>query len=139
MNTDLTGRTALVTGSTSGIGRAIAATFARAGADVVVNGRSADRVTSTAEELAAETGGQVRGIAADISTAEGAGTSTSAAPAFRHSSAARTAQISPFLIKSLLADKLCPPPPGQNTESLHFLQVSLCPFSRICDIMAKMP
>ena len=80
MNTDLTGRTALVTGSTSGIGRAIAAAFASAGADVVVNGRSADRVAATAEQLGEETAGQVRGIAADVSTAEGAGELTAELP-----------------------------------------------------------
>lgn len=72
MNTDLTGRTALVTGSTSGIGRAIAAEFARAGADVVVHGRSTERVDAAAKELREDTGGTVRGIAADLSTAAGA-------------------------------------------------------------------
>lgn len=72
MNTDMSGRTALVTGSTSGIGQAIAASFARAGADVVVNGRSRERVDATVETLRADTGGTVRGIAADIGTAEGA-------------------------------------------------------------------
>ncbi|WP_243789558.1 SDR family NAD(P)-dependent oxidoreductase [Saccharopolyspora gloriosae] len=74
MNTDMSGRTALVTGSTSGIGQAIAASFARAGADVVVNGRSRERVDRTVDALRAETGGNVRGIAADIGTAEGAET-----------------------------------------------------------------
>ncbi len=72
MNTDMTGRTALVTGSTSGIGQAIATTFARAGAEVVVNGRSEQRVDETVQKIRAETGGTARGIAADIGTAEGA-------------------------------------------------------------------
>ncbi|MDK0524492.1 SDR family oxidoreductase [Streptomyces sp. ML-6] len=66
MQIDLSGRTALVTGSTAGIGEATAQALASAGADVVVNGRNADRVTETAERL----GG--RGVAADVGTAEGA-------------------------------------------------------------------
>ncbi len=40
MRIDLSGRTALITGSTNGIGRAIATGLARAGADVIINGRS---------------------------------------------------------------------------------------------------
>ncbi|MEV4600703.1 SDR family oxidoreductase [Amycolatopsis sp. NPDC049253] len=65
MNIDLSGRTALVTGSTAGIGEATAAALAAAGADVVVNGRNADRVDEVAKRLG------VRGIAADVGTAEG--------------------------------------------------------------------
>lgn len=42
MNIDLTGRTAVVSGSTQGIGFAIAAELARAGARVVVNGRAVE-------------------------------------------------------------------------------------------------
>ena len=75
MNIDLTGKRALVTGSTSGIGRATAATLARAGAAVVVNGRSKDRVDATVEALRAETGSDlVSGVAADVGTAGGANT-----------------------------------------------------------------
>lgn len=51
MDLGLQGRRALVTGSTQGIGRAIAAELAREGADVVVNGRSAERVAATVEAL----------------------------------------------------------------------------------------
>lgn len=54
MRIDLTGKTALVTGSTQGIGRAIAATLADAGARVAINGRSADNVADTIAELQAE-------------------------------------------------------------------------------------
>ncbi|NAS27126.1 SDR family oxidoreductase [Herbidospora sp. NEAU-GS84] len=53
MNIDLTGKTALVTGSTQGIGLAIATGLARAGARVGVNGRNPERV----EKAAAEVGG----------------------------------------------------------------------------------
>ena len=75
MNIDLTGRRALVTGSTSGIGEATAASLARAGADVVINGRSEDRVAAAVKTLRAETGSdRVTGVAADVGTAEGANT-----------------------------------------------------------------
>ncbi|TWV58024.1 SDR family NAD(P)-dependent oxidoreductase [Streptomyces misionensis] len=62
---DLSGRTALVTGSTAGIGEATTKALASAGADVVVIGRNADRVAETAKRI----GG--RGITADVGTAEG--------------------------------------------------------------------
>jgi NAD(P)-dependent dehydrogenase (short-subunit alcohol dehydrogenase family) len=54
MRIDLSGKTALVTGSTQGIGRAIATTLADAGARVAVNGRTGDTVASVIEELRAE-------------------------------------------------------------------------------------
>lgn len=52
--TELAGRTALVTGSTRGIGRAVAAELARAGAAVAVHGRSAAGAAEVAGLLAAE-------------------------------------------------------------------------------------
>jgi gluconate 5-dehydrogenase len=50
---DLTGRLALVTGATSGIGLALARGLAEAGAGVVVNGRDQERIASTVEGLQA--------------------------------------------------------------------------------------
>ena len=64
---DLGGRVALVTGSTRGIGRAIAAALARAGARVAVTGREQAKADAVAQELANETGAEVRGFAADLS------------------------------------------------------------------------
>ena len=62
MNIDLSGRVALVTGSTRGIGRAIAGTCAGAGARVAVVGRD----KAVADAIAAELGGEAKGFACDI-------------------------------------------------------------------------
>ncbi|OQS16390.1 oxidoreductase [Nocardia donostiensis] len=70
MKIDLTGKTALVTGSTQGIGLAIAGGLARSGAQVVVNGRTPGRVESAVAELRGA-GGDVTGLAADVATTEG--------------------------------------------------------------------
>jgi 2-deoxy-D-gluconate 3-dehydrogenase len=66
---DLTGKRALVTGSSRGIGRAIAEALLEAGAHVVVNGVN-DRLFQTAQELMASTGGDVIPIQADLSKRE---------------------------------------------------------------------
>jgi len=58
---------ALVTGATSGIGRAIALQLARDGAEVIVHGRDAARGAHTVEAITAA-GGRARFVAADLST-----------------------------------------------------------------------
>ena len=71
MDLQLAGKQALVTGSTSGIGYAIAAALLREGADVIVNGRSQESIDAAIASLRAATGRAPRGFAADMSTAEG--------------------------------------------------------------------
>lgn len=67
MQLELEGRSALVTGSTAGIGLAIAAALAKEGARVIVNGRSTARV-----DQAVRASGAADGIAADLGTEAGA-------------------------------------------------------------------
>jgi NAD(P)-dependent dehydrogenase (short-subunit alcohol dehydrogenase family) len=62
---------ALVTGSTAGIGKAIAAALAQEGARVIVNGRAQEAVDKVVTDLSAA-GGKVEGFAGDLSTDEAA-------------------------------------------------------------------
>jgi NAD(P)-dependent dehydrogenase (short-subunit alcohol dehydrogenase family) len=73
MDLQLEGKRALVTGSTAGIGFAIAKALAKEGASVVVNGRTAARVEAAIAKLA-QVGvrGEVEGLPADLGTASGA-------------------------------------------------------------------
>jgi NAD(P)-dependent dehydrogenase (short-subunit alcohol dehydrogenase family) len=73
MDLQLKGKRALVTGSTAGIGLAIAVELAREGASVIVNGRTQQRVDSAVAAVKKEvSGATVSGIAVDLSTAAGA-------------------------------------------------------------------
>ena len=69
MATTLEGSTALVTGATAGIGRAIAQQLATLGAEVVVHGRSPERGTETVQAIE-NGGGKARFVAADLSRAD---------------------------------------------------------------------
>jgi NAD(P)-dependent dehydrogenase (short-subunit alcohol dehydrogenase family) len=72
MDLQLVNKLALVSGSTAGIGRAIAKALASEGARVIVNGRTEGAVGTAVAELAAETGGQLVGFAGDLTTASAA-------------------------------------------------------------------
>jgi NAD(P)-dependent dehydrogenase (short-subunit alcohol dehydrogenase family) len=63
---DLEGLSALVTGATSGIGKAVAEELGRHGADVIVHGRDADRGEAVVNTITAE-GGKARFVAGDLS------------------------------------------------------------------------
>jgi NAD(P)-dependent dehydrogenase (short-subunit alcohol dehydrogenase family) len=81
MKIDLSGKTALVTGSTSGIGHAIAKGLAASGAEVVINGRSQGKVDAAVAAIAKLVpGSRLRGVAADVSTAAGCETLAGAVP-----------------------------------------------------------
>jgi NAD(P)-dependent dehydrogenase (short-subunit alcohol dehydrogenase family) len=72
MDLDLKGKAALVTGSTAGIGFAIAKRLAREGAKVIVNGRTDERVRDAIAKIEKEiSDAKVNGVAADVGTAEG--------------------------------------------------------------------
>ena len=68
---DLSGRTALVTGSTSGIGQATAAALAQRGAHVLVAGRDAQRGTAVVDAIRAD-GGKADFVQADLRDAASA-------------------------------------------------------------------
>jgi len=81
MKIDLSGKQAIVTGSTAGIGFAIAQGLAEAGAEVVVNGRKRPGVDRALAALArAVPGGVFRGVAGDLGTAKGCGALVKAEP-----------------------------------------------------------
>jgi NAD(P)-dependent dehydrogenase (short-subunit alcohol dehydrogenase family) len=81
MRIDLSGKSAVVSGSTSGIGYAIAKGLAAAGARVVVNGRGEERVRDAARRLNQDVpGASIIPVAADLSTASGAAELVSRVP-----------------------------------------------------------
>ena len=81
MDLQLTNKKALVTGSTAGIGFAIASLLAQEGASVVVNGRSFTRIEDAVNRIRKEkSDAKVTGVAADLGTKEGVDLLTSKLP-----------------------------------------------------------
>jgi NAD(P)-dependent dehydrogenase (short-subunit alcohol dehydrogenase family) len=78
MDLHLQGKTALVTGSTAGIGLAIAERLAAEGVEVVVTGRSQDKLDAAVAQVGKS--GRARGVLADAGTAEGADALIAAVP-----------------------------------------------------------
>jgi len=76
MDLQLKGKTALVTGSTAGIGLAIAERLAAEGAEVIVTGRTQDKLDAAAAKV-----GATRAVLADAGTAEGCAALIAAVPA----------------------------------------------------------
>jgi 3-oxoacyl-[acyl-carrier protein] reductase len=71
MDLGLAGRKAIVCASSRGLGRACARALAAEGVEVVVNGRDAERLATTAEDIRRETGARVTAVAADLCTESG--------------------------------------------------------------------
>jgi NAD(P)-dependent dehydrogenase (short-subunit alcohol dehydrogenase family) len=72
MDLGLKGKLALISGSTAGIGLAIATTLAEEGTRVIINGRSQSSVDAAVTQLGSATHGDVRGFAGDLSVAASA-------------------------------------------------------------------
>jgi NAD(P)-dependent dehydrogenase (short-subunit alcohol dehydrogenase family) len=69
MDLQLKGKIALISGSTAGIGHAIATALAREGARVIVNGRTSGAVDAAVAAMKSAAGGDVMGFAGDLSSA----------------------------------------------------------------------
>lgn len=67
---DLTGRVALVTGASKGLGEAIAVGLASAGADLLIVSRNLTEITTTANNISEQTGRRVIGVAGDVTSSE---------------------------------------------------------------------
>ena len=81
MDLKLRDKTALVTGSTAGIGLEIARTLAVEGATVFVTGRAQDRLDAAVADIRASGGEKIEGVLADAATADGAAAILEAVPA----------------------------------------------------------
>ena len=79
MDLELTGKTAIVTGGSIGIGKAVARELAREGVDVAICARRQELLEHTAVELASETGRKIVPIVADTSVQASVGAMVDAA------------------------------------------------------------
>ncbi|NQW11727.1 MAG: SDR family oxidoreductase [Alphaproteobacteria bacterium] len=80
MDIGIAGRTAIVCGSSRGLGRAIATSLGRAGCRVVVNGIDVGRLDAAARDIASVTGAEIVPVAADVTTPDGQAVLLSACP-----------------------------------------------------------
>ena len=80
MDLGISGRKALLTGASKGMGRACAMALAREGVDVTIVARGRDVLEATAEAIRAETGATVTAVAADITTPDGRRAALAACP-----------------------------------------------------------
>ena len=80
MDLGINGRRAIVCGSSLGLGRGCAMALAEAGVSLVINGRNADQLDKTAEEIRGATGVSVTAVAADIGSPEGQAAVLAACP-----------------------------------------------------------
>jgi len=80
MDLGITGKTALVTASSRGLGRACAMALAEEGVNVTINGLREENLTETAGAIRELTGVQVTAVAADVNTVEGRATLLAACP-----------------------------------------------------------
>jgi 3-oxoacyl-[acyl-carrier protein] reductase len=80
MDLGLRGRTAIVCASSQGLGKGCALALAEAGVSLIINGRNAQVLDQTAEEIRRATGVEVKSVLADVSTAEGQAALLAACP-----------------------------------------------------------
>jgi 3-oxoacyl-[acyl-carrier protein] reductase len=71
MDLGITGRKAIICASSQGLGKGCAVALAEAGVAVVINGRDAEKLARTAEEIVQATGAAVTPVAADVATPDG--------------------------------------------------------------------
>jgi 3-oxoacyl-[acyl-carrier protein] reductase len=81
MDLGIAGRSAIVCGASAGLGRATATALAADGVKVLIAARNEDRLRAAAAEIAAETGGEVAFVAADVTTDAGREAVLAACPA----------------------------------------------------------
>lgn len=102
MDLGIKGRKAIVCASTQGLGRACATSLALEGCIVTINGRDAERAARVAAEIARETGAQVHGVGADITTEAG-----------------RAALLAGCPEPDILVNNNAGPPPGKLADWHH--------------------